>query len=244
MKSLSNSFKAVTWNVYHATKVDELEPILEDLLSDGVSMFLMQEAGGRDITRLLEKYGLETYVFDQYRLAWDPEVWQRLSTRHRLTSNKKVFGKRGAVKNHIVVGRFRHRFSRRKLKVVSYHTPAHVQRPEWNRRAPNRWRVLRDAMALFSRMARNAGIRHLLFGGDDNVDESRSSGGRKSRFNFLLRTGLKQIQPPSGTHGNRKIDDFRVKGLEPVGRGYVRPGGGDHKLFVCRFRFKARRFRN
>lgn len=238
----NDEFEAVVWNVYAGTEVDVLEPILRRLLHDGISMFLMNEAGGDDITKMLKRNGLKTIVYSQWRIAYAPQIWELLGKRARQTSTEVVVSKKhGPVKNFFMVGRFRHIPSGRKVKVVSYHTPSHVQQPEWNRHAPNRWRVLKDAMALLRHMASQALVRHLLAGGDDNVDEEHGS---KRHWRFMLKpgTGLRQIRSPRPTHGgDRRIDDFRIKGLEPIGHGYVGDGGGDHKFFAMKFRFKTRR---
>ena len=231
----TRTFSSVVWNVYSGTPVRELEPVLRRLIREGVSMFLMNEAGGADITELLWKKGLETVVYKQWRIAFDPETWELLSHRAKKTSNAVVYSKRnGPVENFFVIARFRHKPTGKKMKAISYHTPSHVQRPEWNREAPNRWQVLNDAMALLKFMASRRMSRYVLAGGDDNVDERHGSA---RRWRFMLRNGLRQIQAPRPTKGQRKIDDFRIKGLEPVGNGYVGDGGGDHKFFVMRFRF-------
>lgn len=229
-----NTFKAVTWNVYYGTPVRVLESVLIGLLHAGVSIFFMQEAGGADITRMLKAHGLESVVFGQNRIAWNPNIWEKRHSWHRRTS-KITFRRSGRrpVVDKITVAILKHRATNKRLKAVSYHKPSHTQRAEWNRNAPNRWRILKDSMALFKRMAFGSAVRHLLFGGDDNIDERKDP----RRFRFMLNTGLKQIQAPKPTKGNRKIDDFRIKGLVPDGEGEVRSGGGDHKLFICQFRF-------
>jgi hypothetical protein len=231
-----------TWNVFAGTDVDVLEPILQAELAAGVSFFFMQEAGGKDIDRMLRRNGLCTFVHDQFRLAWLPEVHEELHTRHRKTSNRTMDTAHGRKSNYVALGRFRHKPSGRKWKAGSYHTPAHVQRVEWNRGAPNRWEITKDAFRLFARIAANALVPHVVFAGDDNVDERNAGDGPISRFDFLLKGPLRQVQAPEPTHGGgRKIDDFRLKGMVPVGKGFVRRGGGDHKLFRLRLRFVGKR---
>lgn len=249
-ENLVETFMAAVWNVYAGTPTRVLEPILVRLRSAGVTMFLMSESRGNDITRMLETNGVNTWSYDQWRIAWDPEVWEPIRFAEKLVSEAVISGARGRVQNYLVIGWFRHKPSGKKVKVISYHTPAHVQKPEWNKSAPNRWRVLVDAAAFFKKMAHIAStkiekrgrFRYILAGGDDNVDERRENG-QPGRWDFLLSTGLTQIQAPEATHGrkskDRKIDDFRVLNLEPVDEGFVTEGGGDHRVFVLTLRFMS-----
>lgn len=229
-------FKAVTWNVYMGTQVKVLRPIAKKLVTDNVSLFLMQEAGGSDITEMLKDLGLETFVYEQWRLAWNPKIWDASNVHPRRLSDVVVDAKDPNAMGWCAIGKFTHKPSKLDLKALSYHTPSHVQRPEWNENAPNRWRSLQEQMEAMVRLARGSRIKYHLYGGDDNVDEDD---GKAPRWNFMLRTDpLRQIQAPKPTHaGGRQIDDFRVAGLKTVGPGSVRVGGGDHKLFIQEFEF-------
>lgn len=234
----SYDFEAVTWNVYHSTNTKVLNPILQRQLAAGVTFFFMQEADGDDITKMLEGNGLQTFSYKEWRLAWVPEVWQKLSTSSRQLSKVVVKGKGSREFTvHGVLGRFKHKPTGKRLKALSYHTPAHVQRPEWNRGAPNRWEALQESFETITKLAKYSRTKHLLFAGDDNVDETKK-GEPSKRWEFMLgETGMTQIQAPGGTKGKRRIDDFRFKNLVPVGKGRLAAGGGDHKLFACKFRF-------
>lgn len=235
------TFLATTWNVYFGTDVDELESHLDVELRAGVTLFLMQEAQGGDIDRMLKRNGLDTVAFGEYRIAWDPTVWELLGSKSRRVSATKLLRGKNLVEVFLIVARLRHIPTGKKVKAISYHTPSHVQRPEWNRNAPNRWQIFKDAMYLLKEIAANSLTRHIIAGGDDNADETKASGGSLSRWRFALSTGLNQIQAPEPTHDTRAIDDFRVKGLVAIGRGVVSRGGGDHKKFRMKFGFKNKR---
>lgn len=232
-------FKAVTWNVYYGTPVAELRPILRALRADGVSLFLMQEMSNPDARRMLEQEGLEVhYVGYQWVVAWDPAVWtasdlwaERLSP----TSFTRLDGT-GPIFADSAVGVLEDRAGRT-VQVMSYHLPPNVQvrRPE-----PNRLRIDREAAATWRRLVDASTADAVLFGGDDNVDEVNGYLSDGDYWDFLRRraTGLRQVQAPTGTTGpNRRIDDFRVRGLFPE-TGYTGDGGGDHKFFVSSFSWR------
>jgi hypothetical protein len=237
---MADTFKAATWNVYYGTPLAELEPILQDLLADGVSLFLIQEGSQRGLPAMLKRNGLSSYrVYPQYVIAWTDE-WVDVALKGVRLSQTSYFRK-GGKKPIPTEGAFAILSDRegRTLTALSYHTPAHVQvRPE--NRPPRRFQALREAMETMKTLADLAETRAVLFGGDDNVDEARAF---RADFRFMLRaaTGLRQVVAPRPTHGHRtrgrRIDDFRVRGLKP-GRGYVRDGGGDHRVHVREFHWK------
>lgn len=230
-------FKAVTWNVYYGSTVKVLEPVLKRLLKAGVSMFLMQEAGGDDITNMLERNGLKTYVFGQYRLAWDPKVWEAERTWYHELSDVVTHTTKGDAQVPLgaAIGRFKQVATGAKLKALSYHLPPHTQNPEWNKKTPNRWTALHEGVLELVNVAWRSRTKHMLFGGDDNVDEAE--GNKNGRWDFMLNTApLNLVRAPKPTHGNRRIDDFRVTGLKS-GKGRVFKGGGDHGAYVREFDF-------
>jgi hypothetical protein len=236
---VGGGFKAVTWNVYYGTPVTRLRPILQRLIADGVSVFLMQEMSNPAARRMVEEEGLELhYVGYQWLVAWDPDVWTaaqtgalRLSSSsfRRLDGTGPVFADSALATLRDAAGRT--------LDVMSYHLPPNVQQPNPER---ERLRIDRDAAATWRRLVDTSTADAVLFGGDDNVDESSGYRSDTDFWDFLRRpaTGLSLVQAPDGTIGRyRRIDDFRVRGLQPAG-GYTADGGGDHKLFVSSFRWR------
>jgi hypothetical protein len=231
-----DTFKAVTWNVYYGTPVATLRPILERLVQDGVSIFVMQEMSNPDARRMLEDEGLAYhYVGYQWVVAWNPEVWTatdlrgvRLSSASftRLDGTGPVFADSALATLEDTAGR--------SVEVMSYHLPPNVQVPHPER---SRLRIDRQAAANWRQIADAATTDAVLFGGDDNVDETHGYRADGPFFDFLRQpaTGLRLVQAPTGTIGpGRRIDDFRVRGLTP-GEGYTGRGGGDHKFFVSAF---------
>ena len=234
-----DGFKAVTWNVYYGTPVAVLRPILERLVKDGVSIFLMQEMSNPDARRMLEDQGLAYhYVGYQWVVAWNPELWTPVELRgERLsdTSFTRLDGT-GPVFVDAALATLQD-LSGRTVDVMSYHLPPNVQVP---RPQPARLQIDRQAAATWRRLVDATTADAVLFGGDDNVDETRGYRSDSDFWDFLLRpaTGLRQVQAPTGTIGpGRRIDDFRVRGLAP-GEGYTGRGGGDHKFFVSAFSWR------
>ena len=235
----SDGFKAVTWNVYYGTPVSRLRPILDRLVKDGVSVFLMQEMSNPDARRMLEDQGLAYhYVGYQWVVAWNPEVWTASdlsAPRLSSTSFTRLDGS-GPIYVDSALGTLRDGAGRT-LDVMSYHLPPNVQVRNPER---NRLRIDRQAAATWRRLVDATTSDAVLFGGDDNVDESSGYRSEGAFWDFLRRpaTGLRLVQAPSGTIGrHRRIDDFRVRGLRP-GAGYTGDGGGDHQFFVSRFTWR------
>ena len=224
-------FKAATWNVFHGTSVDTLLPVLEQLLAEGVSVLLLQEAAGADIATMLRSKGLKFARLDQCLVAWDP-IWACVNTADARLSETRYSRVGGALappnRSPLVVlsdpwGRT--------LTAVSYHMPAGVQRGgKVNPKVPKRTRIIEESFGTMRDLAASAETRAILFGGDDNFDE------RRGRWDVLLRpfTRLKLVQAPRPTHGRRRIDDFRVRHLKP-GKGSTLAGGGDHRVHVREF---------
>lgn len=235
----ADSFKAVTWNVYFGTPVTTLRPILDELVKDGVSVFLMQEMSNPAGRRMLEDEGLAYhYVGYQWVVAWNPEVWtatDQTGLRLSPTSFTRLDGT-GPVYADSALATLEDA-SGRTLDVMSYHLPPNVQQPRAersrlliDRQAAASWRTLVDASTADA----------MLFGGDDNVDETRGYRADTDFWDFLKKpaTGLRLVHAPTGTiNATRRIDDFRIRGLRP-GEGWTGDGGGDHKYFVSTFTWR------
>jgi hypothetical protein len=250
-------FTAATWNVYHGSPVAQLRPVLRLLRADGVTLFLMQEVSNPDVRVMLHEEGLEVaFAPHQYAVAYDPAVWEREGVRRyndalnaivlrtytveavRLGSTR-WFSTTGAPQwSEAVRVILRHKPSGLTVDALSYHTPAGVQRggPAIDS-VPRRIAVLRESMATLTRLANEGRADAVLYGGDDNVDERHGTG-----WDFMLpaATGLRQVVAPEGTHGPRKIDDFRVRGLTPMA-GRVVENVSDHDIHVRAFRFADRK---
>lgn len=237
----AHAFKAATWNVYHGTPRKEAEPILTGLLEDNVSIILGQEFSDPQLRDMLRDAGLRlSFHPRQYLVAWNPDLWVGVAKEGVRLGSTAYYRKGGdnrqwsEAASAILCDRVG-----RSLDVLSYHTPAGVQRGGPSAAVPRRVQALRESMATLGERAKAAQTRAVLYGGDDNVDEDYGAG-----WAFMLRaaTGLRQVQAPASTHGSRKpgkgrqIDDFRVKGLK-VGHGSVREGGGDHRIHVRTFRW-------
>jgi hypothetical protein len=236
------AFLAATWNVYHGSPPSKLRPVLRQLRDDGVTLFLMQEVSSPEVRVMLHEEGLEVaFAPRQYVVAYDPGTWEREGAvelvRLGLT---RWFSTTGAPQwSEAVRVILRHRQSGLTVDALSYHTPAGVQRggqPAIDS-VPRRIAVLRESMATLTRLANEARADAVLYGGDDNVDEHHGTG-----WDFMLEpaTGLHQVVAPEGTHDNRKIDDFRVRGLVPMD-GRVVENVSDHDIHVRAFTFADRK---
>lgn len=240
---MTATFKAVTWNVYFGTETKVLAPILAAQRKRGVGLFLMQEAGGDDITGMLEAAGLQSFTAPrQYVIAWDPDEWVRVAAGKVRLSAQPYWAQGGGNEQYsdaaraILCDR-----EGRSLEAVSYHTPAHVQVPA-GERPERRYKAMVESFRTLGHMADDSECRGFLAGGDDNWDEN--TGVQTADVKTVMlgsETGLRQIQAPAGTHGKRQIDDFRIKvggGIKPVGEGWVAAGGGDHKLHGREFAWR------
>jgi hypothetical protein len=227
-----STFRAATWNVYHGTHPDVLEPLLANQLANGVSIILFQELAQVGVRDLVRAAGLRlVYQPRQYGIAYHPDVWTALASGGIRLSDTAYYAKGGNREQYAdaawaILGDR----AGRTLTALSYHTPAHVQVAN---PPPRRIEATRESMATLRRVARTTKADACLFGGDDNVDEYRAF---RDRFRFMLRGQLKQVRAPEPTFGRRRIDDFRITGLVPL-EGSVSPGGGDHRIHTRQFRW-------
>jgi len=236
-----DTFKAATWNVFYGTDPEELRRILRRLRKDGVTVFLMQEVSNPKIRAMLREEGLRiAYAPSQYVVAYDPDVWTAVSDSKSERLSQTGYYRKGGDKviHSDAVSVILSDRQGRTINALSYHTPPSVQKPS-HLRPVRRFITTRESMTSLRDIAKNSETRAILFGGDDNFDESRTF---RSEFKFMLKafTGLTQVQSPKGTSthgGGRRIDDFRIKGLKALA-GYVLDGGGDHKAHVREFRWK------
>lgn len=222
-----DTFKAATWNVFHGTDLEDVEGTVRKILASGVSVILLQEATQDGLAESLEALGLGVISSGELTVAYHPAVWTgisgggvRLSEEgfFRPGSDREVFPSGAWAILSDAAGRT--------VTALSYHLPSHVQVAH----APaRRLSALRASMKTLGTLAGAVHTNAVLFGGDDNVDESAA-------FRFMRRvaTGLRQIQAPKGTHGKRRIDDFRVKGLR-AGSGHVLETASDHKAHIRSF---------
>lgn len=237
--SVSNTFTAATWNVFHRTPIYKLRPIARELKEDGVDLILAQEADA-DVANMFKELGYRVaYLHPQFIIARSRDVFSALNEGHGITLSPTGFvGNHGGIRHsEALVQRLQHKESGKKLKVMTYHTPAHVQvsRPEYRRvkaavESAQKWGRIAD------KFEDGAKVDALLFGGDDNVDETGNFMDRLRWFRDRY-TGLHQIEAPTPTFGKRRIDDFRIKGDIRARGGYTVAGAypDEHRVHVRNF---------
>lgn len=230
----ADTFRTATWNPFNQTPRREVEPILGDLLGRGVSLLLIQESQADYWPDLLRDAELESYhVRPQWRVAWRPDLWVKVNQEPVDLAPEGYFTKSGHLMRVLGASVILCDRLGRSLEAMSYHLPAHVQVAN---KPPRRIAATRAAMVAMGNRAKASETRAQLYGGDDNVDETKAKGGP---WGFMLKraTGMEQVQAPRPTHGRtRKIDDFRTRGLT-AGNGWTQDGGGDHRIHGRVFRW-------
>lgn len=212
--------RACTYNVNHGSDAEDLKHvfglIIETYLADVILLQEVKRRGGskKDPVRALRKMGYHvTYAKPEFAIALDKDEWEFLRSYRPLMSPTKYW-----TMNYALVVIARHKRTGKIGKFISYHPPAHVQAPK-HKTFKVVSRVIREWKRRLDRIARrnfdagnerNGGIDFVVSGGDDNVDESKGFKPPHGGWAFMVDGPLNQIQPPSGTHGGRKIDDLRV----------------------------------
>ena len=225
-------FNTVTWNIYHKTDRDKVASIIGNLRDQkDVSVILGQEATAPWIKDVFRNNGFNIFHYrPEYIVAWDPDTWilndqwgERLSPTGYWDIDRH---------SDCAIVELTHRRTRQEGRFLSYHTPAHVQLQNPMEKP---LKALKESAISWRRLNKEFKGDFVCFGGDDNVDERRGIG----HWPFLLKaaTGLEQVQAPNPTFGKRRIDDFRIRGLN-TGAGWTQDGGGDHKIHGRRFNFK------
>ena len=227
------TFTAAVWNVHHSNGAAQLLPYAKKMRARGVDILILQEVKkAKNAPMAFRAAGYQiVHLEPEYAVAWDKDRFDYMRHRSVILSDFDYWKS----DNNALIVVLRDRLTGRLVKVMSYHTPAHVQVPR-HPSFPKVSRVLREAAAKWTRIARRTPRAACLFAGDDNVDELKGwspAGG----WDFMLNGPLKQVRAPEPTHGKRRIDDFRVRDLEPVGHGEVHPVGSDHRAFVQTFRY-------
>lgn len=228
-------FKAATFNVYHSSSAAKLRPNFKRLARENVTVILLQEFQQAATAKMVREEGWALIRGGNNAIAYRPEVWAivgksqivELSPQPWLT--QKGYPMRLRSPRTVL----RHKATGRTVDVVSYHTPPTVQRPNAPKR---RIAATRAAMKTLSRFGKQSTAKGhaVLYGGDDNVDEARYG---HWGFMRMPATGLRQVRPPLPTHGNRRIDDFRIRGLKVANKGSVWPTASDHRVHTRRFQF-------
>lgn len=235
---MTATFTAATWNTAGGTPAPPdaaaVAPVLDQLDHHEVSVLLLQELSQADVVAAMRRRGwLVHRVRPQYGIAWRPDAWTAVRDPDGVRLADTPFHRHGGPGVYVEAARavLCDRLGR-SLTGLSYHTPSHVQVAD----APAaRVQALRESMATLRTLATAAQSRACLFGGDDNVDERLAHG--PWRFMLQRATGLQLVQAPEATHaGGRRLDDFRVRGLEPL-HGLTLDGAGDHRVHVRVFRW-------
>jgi hypothetical protein len=228
--------RVVTWNVNHGTTEKQLEDDLRKVRREGrePDVYLLQEfKPAKGHAQVFQEAGLNFVLYEpEFAIAWWSEE-THLVKRVRWEGENAYWAMPRAL---LATLRFN---NGQRVRFMTYHPPAHVQRRDW-KRWPNIRAALRETDRMWDRKAARALSAGLPFiaGGDDNVDEFK---GLTKPFAFMLRGAARQVRSLLPTHHDRRIDDFRVNQLVRVVRGSKRTIRGltsDHHAFVCDFEIK------
>jgi hypothetical protein len=208
-------------------------------------LWMVQEAGGQDLTDLFAGQGLQTAVWDQYRLVWDPIRWVTCTTWaarlaetpwHHAGSKRPVYVEAQAA---ILFDKE----AERTLEAWSYHMPPATQKDQAKGSYPHaRYDAFIEALKSLGQAAEDTTADGWISAGDDNWDEDgplEDGGGIQTDDlqSVMLgeAIGLRQVQAGTGTYRAREIDDYRIRRvtlggmIRPTHEVQVRDGGGAEK---------------
>lgn len=226
--------KVATWNVNHFTSGSEALPTLRTLKKADVEILFLQEVKlNRGILQVLNRLGYKVrHARPEFAIAWDPHRFEYISGHPVVMSEKDYWLDR----NKALVVVLRDRRSHDRLKLISYHPPAHVQvpsHPTHDEVMP----VLRDADRKWDKIARRTKF-PTLGCGDINVDYNKGWA-PPDDWEFLRDPPYNVHIAPEPTHGNRRIDECRDDGFYRAGKGRVLPRGpSDHHPVIYPFAYR------
>lgn len=230
-----SQIRAVTFNVHRAEPTRAVRAVFRELDQERRrNLYLLQEVKARTglVDMLREDFALGVvHVEPEFAVAFDRERFEHIRHRRILMSPVRYW-----TINYALLVILRDNATGRRLKVVSYHPPAHVQVPK-HPTFPKVSRVLRDWDDRIDTLARRSRTA-VLAGGDLNVDTGKGWHPRGG-WGWLTDGPLDQVRAPRPTHGKRRIDDFRHnRALRPVGGGWVlNTNVSDHRPFGQNFAY-------
>lgn len=236
-----DTFTACTWNAYHGSTRDQLDPILDRIMARGTSVLFVQELPHDWSAEWLRSHGLRSVRLGQYVVAWDEKQWTRLAAGGLRLSDvayeKRGGGDQFSESTWAVLADGRGRT----LTALSYHLPAHIQVAE-DKRPDGRYRAALESVATMQHVAAEAVTTACLFAGDDNVDELHGIGAGDGTWRTWFGGPLRWVRSPDPTFGHRrKIDDHAQTGLRPMGDGWTLEGTPaetpSHRPFGHRYRW-------
>lgn len=201
------SFVSVTYNVNHSNTIDDLHLMFDRIMVYKPSVWILQEVKDpKGLKKYFRDHGFFTiYTKPEFMIAYEAKLWDELKHRvYRMASTEYW------TINYALTVLLQFKGNGQRVEFMDYHPPAHVQSPKDPSFAKVS-KVVREWKAKLDRIVKRRQSHHIEFcgAGDDNVDEFKGWAPKPDGWEFMLR-GPKQIRPPVGTHGARKIDDFRI----------------------------------
>lgn len=225
-----------TWNMGGGEGPDgptrqQCEQLLTLMKKSKVSVLLGQEVQKEENITFLKELGYLVYrARPESVVAWLPDLWTCVAKHDRVLNPRNPYHRKDNPKDifihmaHVILVND----EGVSMDAGSYHTPSSVQEKN---PPPNRIKALHESMDVLSDLNADSKCRCTLFGGDDNVDEEQGAYGPWGFMEFKA-TGLRQLRAPRNTLGHRKVDDFRVRGLKPIGEGAVLHGPTHHNAHI------------
>jgi hypothetical protein len=258
---MTPDFVAATANIHWSAKRGEVKELVTHLRDEEEASLIF----GQEFPRLEQRAALRAAGYQfffhprQFVVAILPDIWSCSRARgYDLGPEYGIAGKKGEKQQTgVQMAVLMHRELDLSVKAYSAHPPSGVQDSGGPRddEAPNRVDALRFLVNHFERKNDRRNTDAFLVGVDDNADETKKA--QQGEWEFmppwqgpaLDRPGLKQCQPPVGSHGareegGRKIDPFYYDGLTP-GDGKVLwdLAPGDHGPHVRPWVFTANKRR-